>query len=49
VADYRAGETFYEPLGTTHAFFENPSPSEGADVLAITVHDEGAPLTTFLD
>jgi quercetin dioxygenase-like cupin family protein len=49
VADYRAGETFYEPYGTTHAFFENPSPSEGADVLAITVHDKGAPLTTFLD
>jgi quercetin dioxygenase-like cupin family protein len=49
MADYHAGETFYEPFGTTHAFFENPSPSEGADVLAITVHDEGAPLTTFLD
>jgi quercetin dioxygenase-like cupin family protein len=49
VADYHAGETFYEPFGTTHAFFENPSPTEGADVLAITVHDEGAPLTTFLD
>src|ERR1700761_5596938 len=26
LADYHAGETFYEPFGTTHAFFENPSP-----------------------
>jgi quercetin dioxygenase-like cupin family protein len=48
LADYHAGETFYEPFGTTHAFFENPSPTEGADVLAITVHDEGAALTTIL-
>jgi hypothetical protein len=33
----------------THVFFENPSPTEAADVLAITVHEEGAALTTFLD
>jgi quercetin dioxygenase-like cupin family protein len=48
-ADFRAGEIFYEPYGTTHMFIENPSSTEGADVLAITVHEEGAPLTTFLD
>jgi len=30
-------------------FLENPSATESADVLAITVHDESAPLTTFLD
>ena len=48
-ADYRAGETFHEPFGTTHVFIENPSVSEPAEILAITVHDEGAPLTTFLD
>jgi quercetin dioxygenase-like cupin family protein len=48
-ADFHAGEMFYEPYGTTHVFFENPSPTEGADVLAITVHEDGAPLTTFLD
>jgi hypothetical protein len=29
--------------------WEHPSASENADVLAITVHDEGASLTTFLD
>jgi quercetin dioxygenase-like cupin family protein len=49
VADYRAGEMFYEPFGTTHAFFENPSATETADVLAVTVHEPGAALTTFLD
>jgi quercetin dioxygenase-like cupin family protein len=48
-ADYRAGEMFYEPYGTTHVFIENPSSTEAAEILAITVHDEGAPLTTFLD
>jgi quercetin dioxygenase-like cupin family protein len=49
VADYRAGEMFYEPYGTTHAFFENRSSTESADVLAVTVHEPGAALTTFLD
>jgi quercetin dioxygenase-like cupin family protein len=49
VAPYHAGEMFHEPYGTTHAFFENPSATEAADVLAITIHDEGAQLTTFLD
>jgi quercetin dioxygenase-like cupin family protein len=49
VAAYSAGEMFHEPYGTTHVFFENPSETESADVLAITIHDEGAALTTFLD
>jgi quercetin dioxygenase-like cupin family protein len=49
VAAYHAGEMFHEPYGTTHVFFENPSATESADVLAITIHDEGATLTTFLD
>jgi quercetin dioxygenase-like cupin family protein len=48
-ADYRAGETFHEPFRTTHVFIENPSANEPAEILAITVHDEGTPLTTFLD
>lgn len=48
-AAFQAGEMFYEPYGTTHVFLENPSSTEAADVLAVTVHDEGAPLTTFLD
>jgi quercetin dioxygenase-like cupin family protein len=49
VAAYGAGEMFHEPYGTTHEFFENPSETEAADVLAITIHDEGATLTTFLN
>ena len=49
VAAYNAGDMFYEPYGTTHVFIENPSSTESADVLAIMVHDQGAPLTTFLD
>jgi hypothetical protein len=49
VAAYSAGEMFHEPYGTTHVFFENPSETESADVLAITIHDEGATLTTLLD
>ena len=48
-AEFHSGDMFYEPYGTTHVFFENPSSTEAADVLAITVHEEGAPLTTFLD
>jgi quercetin dioxygenase-like cupin family protein len=48
-AEFHSGDMFYEPYETTHVFFENPSPTEAADVLAITVHEEGAPLTTFLD
>jgi quercetin dioxygenase-like cupin family protein len=48
-ADYHAGDLFYEPYGTTHVFIENPSSTEDAEVLATMVHDEGAPLTTFLD
>ena len=48
-AEFHSGDMFYEPYGTTHVFFENPSPTEAADVLAITVHEEGAALTTFLD
>ena len=47
-ADYHAGETFHEPVGTTHVFIENTSATEPAEILAITVHDEGAALTTFL-
>lgn len=48
-AAYHAGDMFYEPYGTTHVFIENLSSTESADVLAIMVHDKGAPLTTFLD
>ncbi|OJY04669.1 MAG: hypothetical protein BGP04_03445 [Rhizobiales bacterium 62-17] len=48
VADYAMGQVFFEPMGTTHQFFENPSYDQAAAVLAVTIHDEGAVLTTFL-
>jgi len=47
-ADYHAGQAFHEPFGTTHVFIENTSTTEPAEILAITVHEEGAALTTFL-
>ena len=48
-AVFGPGETFWEPVGTIHAFIENPSLDEGADLLATIVHDEGAQLTTLID
>ena len=45
--DFHAGQVFYEPLGTAHVFLENPSSDEWAEIIAVMVHDEGAPLTTF--
>lgn len=46
---FRAGGTFFEPLGIIHTLSENPSDTEAAQVLAIFVHDEGATLTTYLE
>ena len=47
--DFHVGDVFYEPQGTTHVFIENPSADEWAEIIAVMVHDEGAPLTTFLN
>jgi quercetin dioxygenase-like cupin family protein len=47
-ANYAVGQTIHEPLGTTHVFIENPSADRPAAILAITIHDEGAPLLTYL-
>jgi quercetin dioxygenase-like cupin family protein len=46
-ATYKAGETFFEPIGTVHLFAENLSTTEPAEVLATFIHDEGATLTTY--
>lgn len=35
---FQRGEMFYEPVGTTHTFIENPSGDEPAEVLATIVH-----------
>jgi len=42
---YRAGETFFEPPGSTHLISENASTTEPASLLAIFVADDGARLT----
>jgi quercetin dioxygenase-like cupin family protein len=44
---YGPGDSFFEPLGTTHLFAENVSATEPAQALAVFVHDEGATLTTY--
>ncbi|HLI13687.1 MAG TPA: cupin domain-containing protein [Alphaproteobacteria bacterium] len=46
-AVYKAGDTFFEPLGITHLFAENASTTEPAEILAVFVADEGATLTTY--
>ena len=44
---YKAGETFFEPPGSTHLVSENASATEPASILAVFVADEGAKLTTY--
>src|SRR5581483_8038882 len=43
---YKAGETFFEPVGSTHLVSENVSATEPATILAVFVADDGATLTT---
>ena len=42
---YRAGETFFEPPGSTHLISANASETEPASLLAILVADDHAQLT----
>ena len=42
---YRAGETFFEPAGSTHLVSANASDTEPASLLAIFVADDNAQLT----
>ena len=44
---YKAGESFFEPPGSSHLTSENASATEPASLLAIFVADDGAQLTTF--
>ena len=44
---YKAGETFFEPAGSTHLVSENISATEPATILAVFVADDGATLTTI--
>ncbi len=43
---YKAGESFFEPPGSTHLISENASKTEPAKLLAVFVADDGATLTT---
>lgn len=44
---YKAGESFFEPAGSTHLVSENASATEPASLLAVFVAPDGARLTTF--
>jgi quercetin dioxygenase-like cupin family protein len=43
---FRAGETFFEPRGSTHLISENASDTASASLLAVFVADNSAVLTT---
>lgn len=43
---YKAGESFFEPPGSTHLTSENASQTEPASLLAVFVADDGASLKT---
>lgn len=43
---YKAGEGFFEPLGSTHLVSENASATQPASLLAVFVAPDGAVLTT---
>lgn len=42
---YKAGESFFEPPGSSHPVSENASATEPASLLAIFVAEDGAQLT----
>ena len=44
---YKAGESFFEPVGSRHLVSENASTKESASLLAVFVADDNAQLTTF--
>src|SRR6266446_3025775 len=44
---YKAGESFFEPLGSKHVISENASATEPAKLLVTHISKEGAEMTTF--
>jgi quercetin dioxygenase-like cupin family protein len=44
---YEAGESFFEPVGSTHLVSENGSATQPAQLLAVFVADANAKLTTM--
>ena len=49
VETFAAGQSFFEPPGSTHLVSANASATEPAELIAVFVADEGAQLTTFLE
>jgi quercetin dioxygenase-like cupin family protein len=49
VETFKAGQSFFEPPGSTHLVSANASTTESAELIAVFVADEGAQLTTFLE
>jgi len=45
---FATGATWCEPYGTVHDFAENPSSTSDAAIVAVTIADHCAQLTTFL-
>jgi quercetin dioxygenase-like cupin family protein len=46
---FKAGQSFFEPPGATHLISANASNTVSAELIAVFVADEGAPLATFLE
>jgi quercetin dioxygenase-like cupin family protein len=44
---YKAGESFFEPPGSTHLISDNASATKPARLLAVFIAEDGAQLTTF--
>ena len=44
---YTAGESFFEPPGSTHLISENASATKPAGLLAVFIADDGGQVTTF--
>ena len=49
VETFKVGQSFFEPPGATHLVSANASNTEPAELIAVFVADEGAPLTTFIE
>ena len=45
---FDVGQSFFEPPGTIHQVSANASNTEGAELIAVFVADEGAQLTTLI-
>jgi len=49
VETFGAGQSFFEPPGSTHLVSANASNTEPAELIAVFVADEGAQLTTLIE